>query len=571
MVLQRALSAAMDMPGRDTEGRPFELMTFHGTWAREFTRQTDPILFGRIGVSSICGKTGNRAQSFLGIVSPGITQESGEAYGLQFLYSGNFSSMVEKAPNEDIRVSMGIHPEEFSWELMPGENFYTPEVVMTYSDHGLGRMSRSFHDLFRNHLIRGKYKDQKRPILINNWEATYFDFNMEKLLEIARQAKDCGVEMLVVDDGWFGKRNDDNSGLGDWKVNEEKLPGGLSALSVKLKEIGMKLGVWFEPEMVSPDSDLYRAHPDWAIAIPGIEPSRSRNQLVLDVSREDVRDYLFEAVSDVIRAADVAYVKWDMNRHLCDLYSDALPSERQGELLHRFVLGVYDLQERLLTAFPDLLLENCSSGGSRFDPGMLYYSPQIWTSDDTDAYERIRIQEGAATLYPLSCLGAHVSICPNHVTGRTVPFTTRGHVALAGTFGYELDITKLSKEEHEEMKEQTVLFHRYNDLVRNGDYYRIASFRENGFYDCYGVVSKDKSEMLLTFIHVINRPCTPNRFIHLKGLDEKKRYRVTWAEDPEKEPEVVAEAYGGTLMNAGLIIPCMYGDFRSVLYYIQEI
>ena len=546
-------------------------MTFHGTWAREFTRQTDPILFGRIGVSSICGKTSNRAQSFLGIVSPGITQESGEAYGLQFLYSGNFSSMVEKAPNEDIRVSMGIHPEEFSWELMPGETFYTPEVVMTYSDHGLGRMSRSFHDLFRNHLIRGKYKDQKRPILINNWEATYFDFNMEKLLEIARQAKDCGVEMLVVDDGWFGKRNDDNSGLGDWTVNEEKLPGGLSALSVKLKEIGMKLGVWFEPEMVSPDSDLYRAHPDWAIAIPGIEPSRSRNQLVLDVSREDVKDYLFEAISDVIRAADVAYVKWDMNRHLCDLYSAALPSERQGELLHRFVLGVYDLQERLLTAFPDLLLENCSSGGSRFDPGMLYYSPQIWTSDDTDAYERIRIQEGAATLYPLSCLGAHVSICPNHVTGRTVPFTTRGHVALAGTFGYELDITKLSKEEHEEMKEQTVLFHRYNDLVRNGDYYRIASFRENGFYDCYGVVSKDKSEMLLTFIHVINRPCTPNRFIHLKGLDEKKRYRVTWAEDPEKDPEVVAEAYGGTLMNAGLIIPCMNGDFRSVLYHIQEI
>ena len=556
MVLQRALSAAMDMPGRDTEGRPFELMTFHGTWAREFTRQTDPILFGRIGVSSICGKTSNRAQSFLGIVSPGITQEEGEVYGLQFLYSGNFSSMVEKAPNEDIRVSMGIHPEEFSWELMPGETFYTPEVVMTYSDHGLGRMSRSFHDLFRNHLIRGKYKDQKRPILINNWEATYFDFNMEKLLEIARQAKDCGVEMLVVDDGWFGKRNDDNSGLGDWTVNEE---------------IGMKLGVWFEPEMVSPDSDLYRAHPDWAIAIPGIEPSRSRNQLVLDVSREDVRDYLFEAISDVIRAADVAYVKWDMNRHLCDLYSAALPSERQGELLHRFVLGVYDLQERLLTAFPDLLLENCSSGGSRFDPGMLYYSPQIWTSDDTDAYERIRIQEGAATLYPLSCLGAHVSICPNHVTGRTVPFTTRGHVALAGTFGYELDITKLSKEEHEKMKEQTVLFHRYNDLVRNGDYYRIASFRENGFYDCYGVVSKDKSEMLLTFIHVINWPCTPNRFIHLKGLDEKKRYRVTWAEDPEKDPEVVAEAYGGTLMNAGLIIPCMNGDFRSVLYHIQEI
>ncbi|MEE3352432.1 MAG: alpha-galactosidase [Saccharofermentanaceae bacterium] len=571
MVLQRVLSAAMDMPGRDMQGRPFELLTFHGTWAREFTRQIDPIPFGRIGVSSICGKTGNRAQSFLGIVSPGITQEEGEVYGLQFLYSGNFSSMVEKCPNEDIRVSVGIHPEEFSWVLMPGETFYAPEVVMTYSDHGLGRMSRSFHDLYRRHLIRGKYKEQKRPILINNWEATYFDFNTEKLLRIARQAKDCGIEMLVVDDGWFGKRNDDNTSLGDWTVNEEKLPGGLSVLSSKLKEIGMKLGVWFEPEMVSPDSDLYRAHPDWAITIPGIEPSRSRNQLVLDVSREDVRDYLFSAVSDIIREADVAYVKWDMNRQLSDLYSAALPAERQGELLHRFVLGVYDLQERLLTAFPDLLLENCSSGGARFDPGMLYYSPQIWTSDDTDAYERIRIQEGAATLYPLSSLGAHVSICPNHVTGRNVPFMTRGHVALAGTFGYELDITKLSEEDLTEIKRQTVLFHRYNDLIRNGDYYRIASVRDNGAYDCYGVVSKDKSEMLLTFIHVINRPCTPNRFIHLKGLDGEKRYRVTWAEDPEEQPEVVAEAYGSTLMNAGLTIPCMNGDFRSVLYYIEEI
>jgi alpha-galactosidase len=370
---------------------------------------------------------------------------------------------------------MGIHPEEFTWNLKPGEVFYSPEVVMTYSDQGLGRMTRSFHDLFREHLIRGKYRNMKRPILINNWEATYFDFDMDKLLSIAKQAAECGIEMLVVDDGWFGRRNDPNTSLGDWTVNEEKLPGGLKFLSDRLSEMGMKLGVWFEPEMVSPDSDLYRAHPDWAISIPGRDPSRSRNQLVLDVSRQDVRDYLISMISDVIKTANAAYVKWDMNRHLSDLYSADLPAGRQGELLHRFVLGVYDLQERLLQAFPDLLLENCSSGGARFDAGMLYYSPQIWTSDDTDAFERVRIQEGAETLYPLSCLGAHVSICPNHVTGRTVPFMTRGHVALAGTFGYELDITKLTDEERKLISRQVVLFHTYNDLIRNGDYYRIAS------------------------------------------------------------------------------------------------
>lgn len=574
-VLQRVLSATMDMHANDRKGRPFDLLTFHGTWAREFTREIRPIGFGRTGVASICGKTGNRAQSFLGLVSPDITQDSGEVFGMHLLYSGNFSSMVEKSPNDEIRVSMGIHPEEFTWNLKPGEVFYSPEVVMTYSDQGLGKMTRSFHDLFREHLIRGKYRNMKRPILINNWEATYFDFDMDKLLSIAKQAAECGIEMLVVDDGWFGRRNDPNTSLGDWTVNEEKLPGGLKFLSDRLSEMGMKLGVWFEPEMVSPDSDLYRAHPDWAISIPGRDPSRSRNQLVLDVSRQDVRDYLISMISDVIKTANVAYVKWDMNRHLSDLYSADLPAGRQGELLHRFVLGVYDLQERLLQAFPDLLLENCSSGGARFDAGMLYYSPQIWTSDDTDAFERVRIQEGAETLYPLSCLGAHVSICPNHVTGRTVPFMTRGHVALAGTFGYELDITKLTDEERKLISRQVVLFHTYNDLIRNGDYYRIASYRENGLYDCYGVISKDKSEMLMTFVHMMNQPCRPNRLIFLRGLDPDKRYEVTKVstseiKDGEEEASPVAEAYGSTLMNAGLVIPCMYGDFQSVLYLIKE-
>ena len=583
LVLERVLSASMDMPAVDRDGRDFELLTFYGIWAREFTRDVRAIGFGKTGVQSIIGKTNNKNQPFLGIMSKGTTQEQGEIYGLQFLYSGNFASYVEKGPNRGIRVSMGIHPEEFSWTLAPGEVFYAPEVVMTYSSCGLGKMSRSFHDLFRKHLIRGAWKDKKRPILINNWEATYFDFDTEKLLSIAKKAKECGIEMLVMDDGWFGKRNDPDSSLGDWWVNEEKLQGGLARLGGELEAMGMKFGIWFEPEMVSPDSELYRAHPDYAIAVPGREPSRSRNQLVLDVSREDVRDYIFTGMSKVLKSAKISYVKWDMNRHLTDLYSAALPAGRQGELLHRFVLGVYDLQERLLSAFPDLLLENCSSGGARFDPGMLYYSPQIWTSDDTDAYERIHVQEGAQTLYPLSSLGAHVSVCPNHVTGRIVPFKTRGHIALAGTFGYELDITKLSSEEHEMIRQQTAMYHEYNDLIRTGDYYRIASYQENGFYDCYGVVSKDKSEMLLTFIHVMNQPCMPERWICIKGLDPEKLYAVEQIDDSTEVPSqkaekassdsdrVLCKAHGATLANAGLVVPCRYGDFQSVLYRIREV
>ncbi|MBR3057640.1 MAG: alpha-galactosidase [Clostridiales bacterium] len=578
LVLERVLSAAMDMPAKDRQGRDFELLTYCGTWAREFTRDVRPIGLGKTGVSSIIGKTNNRMQPFLGLMSPGTTQETGEIYGWNFLYSGNFASFVEKNSFGGIRVSVGIHPEEFSWTLEPGQVFYSPEVVMTYSDSGLGQMSRNFHDLYRNHLIRGAWKDRKRPILINNWEATYFDFDTDKLLAIAKTAKECGIEMLVMDDGWFGKRNDPDSSLGDWWVNEEKLQGGLTRLGSELEAMGMKFGIWFEPEMVSPDSELYRAHPDWAIAVPGREPSRSRNQLVLDVSREDVRDYIFTSMCKVLHSAKIAYVKWDMNRHLTDVYSALLPSERQGEMMHRYVLGVYDLQERLLKEFPELLLENCSSGGARFDPGMLYFSPQIWTSDDTDAYERIRIQEGAAALYPLSSLGAHVSICPNHVTGRNVPFMTRGHVALAGTFGYELDITQLSDEEKGMIRQQTALFHKFNDLVRNGDYYRMASFQETGFYDCYGVVSRDKSEMLLTFIHVMNQPCKPNRWICISGLDPEKKYRVEEvgmekeeSPDADGKAPVVCETYGAMLQNAGLIVPCRYGDFQSVLYHITEV
>ena len=469
---------------------------------------------------------------------------------------------MEKNQFGMLRITMGIHPDNFSFELQKNEEFTAPEAVLVFSSEGLGKMTRTFHDLYRNHLIRSPYKNKKRPILINNWEATYFDFDSEKLISIAKEAKTHGIEMLVMDDGWFGKRNDDNSSLGDWQVNEDKLKGGLKNLVDRVNEIGLKFGIWFEPEMVSPDSDLYREHPDWAIAIQGRMPSRSRNQFVLDLSRKEVADYVYESVAKILRSANIEYVKWDMNRQLSDIGSSSLAPQRQGELMHRYVLAVYDLQERLITEFPDLLLENCSGGGGRFDPGMLYYSPQIWCSDDTDAIERLSIQEGTALLYPLSTMGAHVSDCPNHIVGRTTPFETRGNVALAGTFGYELDITKISNEDKNQISKQVEMYHKYNDLVREGDYYRIASYRENHYFDCYMVVSKDKKKALVTYVQVRNRANAHVRKIRLKGLDPQKKYTV---EGMEKA------YYGDTLLNAGIVVKNMRGDSQSTLIYIREV
>jgi len=364
-----------------------------------------------------------------------------------------------------------------------------------------------------------------------------------------------------MDDGWFGHRNDDSTSLGDWFVNEKKLPGGLNYLVDEVNKLGMKFGIWMEPEMISPDSELYKEHPDWAIAVKGRTGTLSRNQYVLDFSRKDVRDCIYEKICAILNSANIEYVKWDMNRQLTDLGSLALPADRQGELSHRYVLGVYEMQERLTRDFPDLLLENCSGGGARFDPGMLYYSPQIWCSDDTDAIERLGIQEGTALIYPLSAMGAHVSDCPNHTVGRNTPFKTRGEVALAGTFGYELDITKIAKEEQEQIPQQTAMYHKYNDLVREGDYYRIASYRENHFYDCYMVVSKDKKEALVTFVTVHARPNYHSLKVRLQGLNPNLDYRL----EGEMENECV---YGGDLlMNAGMLVPSEQGDYRSYLYH----
>lgn len=552
----KVFSACLDMDNRE-----FEAISLHGSWARERHIQRVPVSHGKFSVESIRGESSHQDHPFMALATKGAGQESGEVYAMHFVYSGNFKVSVQNDQFDQVRMVMGIHPEGFKWKLMPGEKFQAPEVVMTYSAEGLGGMTRSFHDFYRKHLIRGEYKNKKRPILINNWEATYFEFNTEKLIAIAKQASELGIEMLVMDDGWFGNRYDDNRALGDWIVNEEKLRGGLKYLVDEVNKLGMKFGIWFEPEMISPDSDLYRAHPDWAIAIPGREGSLCRNQYVLDLTRREVLDYTYESVAKVLRSANIEYVKWDMNRQLSDIGSAYLPPQQMGELYHRYVLAVYELQGRLMKEFPYLLLENCSGGGARFDPGMLYYSPQIWCSDDTDAIERLIIQEGTAMIYPLSTMGAHVSDCPNHTVGRETPFETRGHVALAGTFGYELDVTKIPQEDREMIPEQVAMYHKYNDLVREGDYYRLASYRENHFYDCYGVVSKDKKEALFTFVQVLNRPNHHNRRIYFRGLDPDKYYRVEGEEGTYS---------GDVLMKAGYLVSNMWGDYKSRLIHLTE-
>ncbi|MCM1187715.1 MAG: alpha-galactosidase [bacterium] len=555
--LTRIMSASLDMDQRD-----YRMLTLHGSWARERHMDFRDIGYGKQSVGSTRGESSHQEHPFLALVSEKADQEQGEVYGFHFVYSGNFLAQVEKNQFDSLRVQLGIHPKNFRYEIKPGECFDAPEAILVYSAGGLGGMSRTLHDLYRNHLIRSPYRDKKRPILINNWEATYFQFDTDKLLAIAKEAKKAGIEMLVMDDGWFGCRNDDNTSLGDWTVNESKLPGGLKRLADEVNKIGLKFGIWFEPEMVSPDSDLYRAHPDWAIAIEGRTPCRSRNQYVLDLSRPEVVEYVYRAVADVLHSANIEYVKWDMNRQLSDLGSVYLGKENQGELSHRYVLAVYELQERLTEEFPNLLLENCSGGGARFDPGMLYYSPQIWCSDDTDAVERLAIQEGTALIYPLSAIGAHVSDCPNHTVGRVTPFSTRGNVALAGTFGYELDITKIPEEDRKQIPEQVALYHKYNDLIRQGDYYRIASYQSNRFYDCYMVVAKDRREALVTYVQVLGRANCHSRLIRLAGLDPKVRYRV------EESGE---EFYGDTLMNAGILVQNLWGDFASRLIHLTAV
>ena len=553
--IEKALSACLDM-----DDRGFEVMGLFGSWARERRIQRIPLGYGRQNIASFRGESSHQEHPFLALVTPETTQDTGEVYAMNFVYSGNFIAQAEKSQFDSVRMTMGIHPEGFTWKLEPGESFTAPEVVLVYSSEGLGKMTRTFHDLYRNHLIRSPWLHRKRPILINNWEATYFDFDEKKLLEIAEDASELGIEMLVMDDGWFGKRSNDDSSLGDWRVNEEKIRGGLNSLVENVKKLGMKFGIWIEPEMISPDSELYRQHPDWALQVPGRDITQSRAQYVLDLSREEVADGVYEMIAEVLHSADISYVKWDMNRQLATMGSYAWPADRQGELYHRYMLGVYRMQERLLADFPDLLLENCSGGGARFDAGMLYYSPQIWCSDDTDAVERLSIQEGTALIYPVSAMGAHVSVCPNHTVGRVTPFVTRGHVALSGTFGYELDITKLTDEEKAIVKAQTAEYHKYNDLIREGDYYRMESYTENKDRDSWMIVSKEKDRALVFCVQVLSGANRKSRFLRLKGLDPDRRYVADGR-----------EYQGSTLMRAGLRIPAESGDFKSRLIEIRQV
>ena len=554
--VEKIYSACLDMDNED-----FEMISLHGSWARERHIQQGALRYGKQLVSSGKGESSHQEHPFVAMVTPGTDQERGEVYAMHFVYSGNFIGQVERCQFDTVRMVMGINPDEFCWNLKAGDEFQAPEVVMVYSAEGLGEMTRSYHAFYRRHMIRSPYNHKKRPILINNWEATYFNFNEEKILKIAEQAQKLGIEMLVLDDGWFGKREDDNSGLGDWFVNEKKMNGSMAQLAEKIHKMGMKFGLWFEPEMISEDSDLYRAHPDWAFAIPGRVPNHSRNQLVLDMTREDVREYLLERLTTIVHDAKIDYVKWDMNRSVCDVYSHVAAQSRNGELYHRYVLGVYDLMERFLAACPNLLLEGCSGGGGRYDAGMMYYSPQIWCSDNTDAINRLSIQYGSSFFYPISTVGSHVSVCPNHQTGRVTPFWTRGDVALAGSFGYEMDLNKISDEEKEMVKEQVAAMHTYYDLTHEGLYYRLTGLKKQDFM-AWEFVAKDQSRALLT---IVKTDAEGNMLpVHTKvcGLAENKLYRCS----------LDGEIRSGRTWNcAGLTLHQVLKEYESIRVEFTEV
>jgi alpha-galactosidase len=557
IILKKVLSAGVDFDSID-----MDIITLNGSWARERYVCRRAVTFGKQNISSTRGEPGHQNNPFIAVMDKTATEDNGEVFGFNFVYSGNFLAQAEGCQFDTTRVVIGINPCDFSWRLMPEEEFTAPEVVMVHSDKGLGKMSRTFHDLYRNHLIRGIYKDKKRPVLINNWEATYFDFDSQKLIDIAKEASKLGIEMLVMDDGWFGRRNDDNSSLGDWNVNEDKIKGGLKYLVDEVNKLGMKFGIWFEPEMISPDSDLYREHPDWCIHIEGRTGTLIRNQHVIDFSRKEIRDYIYGKMKAILSSANIEYIKWDMNRPLTNVGNAVLEPECQRELWHRYVLGIYEVMDRLTKDFPHVLLENCSGGGARFDAGMLYFSPQIWCSDDTDAIERLKVQYGTSIVYPVSAMGAHVSDCPNHIVGRTTPFETRGYVALSGTFGYELDVTKIPQQDRDMIPGQIELYHKYNDLIRSGDLYRISNIFEHPDYSCVEYVSKDMSEALVTFVQILDRPNYHSRRICLKGLDENALYQ---------DEETGSVYSGGALMHGGVLITGLHGDFKGKLLHYRKV
>lgn len=562
LVLERALSLSLDLPDMD-----YELVTLCGAWSREREPVTAKLQPGLQGVYSLSGASSAEHNPFLMLKRPWADEDSGEVLGFSLVYSGNHTSGALVDTHGKTRVFMGIHPDTFSWTLGPGEGFQTPEAVMVYAAQGIGDMSRTFHSLYRARLARGYWRDRERPMVINNWEVTGAMFTQPQLLEIASHARAVGLELFVLDDGWFGNRDDDRRGLGDWFVPEHssKLPDGLSGLSAQLAALGLKLGLWFEPEMVNPDSDLYRAHPDWILCAPGRTPSLSRSQYVLDFSRPEVVDHLYAAMETILKGADIAYVKWDMNRYITECYSLALPPQRQGEVYHRYILGVYTLYERLTAAFPEILFESCASGGARFDPGILYYAPQTWTSDNTDAAERLKIQYGTSLVYPLCAMSAHVSEVPNQQVGRTTDLVTRSNVAVFGVYGCELDIGALTDAEKDSLRAQIGLAKRYRRLVQTGDFYRLQN-PYHGSTCAWMVVSRDQSEALVGYYRLLVRANEPWLRVRLRGLCGDRDYQVNGD-----------AVYGGDLlMGAGLVVtPEQMSaggmDFSSVLFELRAV
>lgn len=555
--LNKIESASLDFLYGD-----YELLTFYGRHAMERNVQRVPVVHGTQKIGSVRGTSSHQYNPMMILAEKETTEDKGNCYAMSFVYSGCFQGEVLKDQLNQTRMMLGLQEEAFRYPLETGEMFQAPEVILSYSAEGMNRLSQNLHHCIRQHICRGKYKEEIRPILINSWEAAYFDFTGDTIYELAKAAKEVNIDMLVMDDGWFGKRDDDNSGLGDWFVNEKKLGGTLGNLIKRINDLGVKFGIWIEPEMVSEDSDLYRKHPDWALTVPGRNPVRSRNQLVLDFSRKEVVDAIYDQICKVLDQGNIEYVKWDMNRSLMDVYSSV--TRDQGRVLHDYVLGLYDFLERLVQRYPNLLIEGCSGGGGRFDAGMMYYTPQIWCSDNTDAIDRLRIQYGTSFGYPVSVVGSHVSAVPNHQTGRKTPLHTRGVVAMSGTFGYELNLMKLSEEEKQEIREQIAEYKSYAPIIQNGLYYRLSNptTEEICAWEFVHTDEKEQSKVLLNIVmQVIHGNMTVN-YVKLQGLEETAVYR---------EEKSGKRYTGAALMYGGMPLPIEPGEYQAYQYcFVKE-
>lgn len=556
--LKALQSFCADFPNMD-----YDMINLNGAWAREAHIERKPLFVGVQEVDSKRGASGPNHNPFIALVDKNATEDYGDAYGLCLVYSGNWFAGADVDRHYRPRLMMGLNPFNFEWQMNSGDEFYAPEVIMSYSSEGIGQMTRQFHNIIRKNVCRGKFRDTERPVLINNWEATYMNFNEDKLLAIADAAAEIGVDMLVLDDGWFGKRNTDRCSLGDWYVNTEKLPSGLKGLGEKINAKGLKFGLWFEPEMVSPDSDLYRAHPDWCLHTEGRPRTESRHQLTLDLSRPEVCDYIVDFLTKILSENPISYVKWDMNRHFSEAGSATLEADNQREVAHRYMLGLYSVLERITTAFPDVLFEGCSSGGGRFDAGMLHYMPQTWSSDDSDAVERLYIQEGLGIVYPFCTMGAHISAVPNHQIGRVTPIKLRGQVAMPGQFGFELDLSKMSDEDKAASKELIKFYKQYGEVFHKGEVYKLASVF-SGQHSAFQFISEDKQTVIVNMYNIQGKVGVPLKVLKLKGLEPDAQYiEITEGRD--------SKAYSGDmLMNLGIFQSCDHDQASDIRVFKKQ-